>query len=321
MEMGAFFGFVTAYGMTMASVGILGRTWMNLAFQLAAVPYAQPLLDAIPERQAKKTNPGRLSGALEVSNVGFRYGPDGDVALSGVSFAVQPGEFVAIVGPTGCGKSTLIRLLLGLEQPQSGIILYDQQDLSGLDVEAVRRQIGAVLQRPQLMPGSLYENIRGITSASMEEAWEAARLAGIADDIKAMPMGMYTVAPEGGHGLSGGQQQRIAIARAVIRKPAFLFLDEATSALDNLNQGEIMRNMAELACSRLVVAHRLSTIQRADRIVVLESGQVAETGTYQELVTAGGLFAQMVRRQVLWQPGGASPRLVQTPNASDNRLR
>jgi NHLM bacteriocin system ABC transporter ATP-binding protein len=299
VEMGAFFGFVTAYGITMAAIGTLGRTWMNLAFQMASVPYMQPLLDAIPERQAKKTNPGDLTGALEVNNVSFRYRSDGDAILAGVRFTVQPGEFVAIVGPTGCGKSTLMKLLLALEQPQGGVILYDQQDLNGLDVEAVRRQIGTVLQRPQLMPASLYENIRGASNATMEDAWEAAHMAGIADDIKAMPMGMYTVVSEGASSFSGGQQQRIAIARAIIRKPAFLFLDEATSALDNLHQAEVMKNLAELACSRIVVAHRLSTIQHADRIVVLDRGQVAETGTYQELLAANGLFAQMARRQIL----------------------
>ncbi|MBF0325795.1 NHLP bacteriocin export ABC transporter permease/ATPase subunit [Magnetospirillum moscoviense] len=297
IPVGAFFGFVTAFGMAMSSLSSLATTVLNIAAQLASLPYAQPILDAVPEKLVKKASPGRMTGAVELANVAFRYAGEGDVVLQGVSFAVEPGEFVAIVGSTGSGKSTLVKLLLGLEMPSSGAILYDQRDLSGLDLDALRRQMGVVLQQPQLMPTSLFENIRGTANAGMDQVWEAARLAGIADDIKAMPMKMHSVVSEGSQGISGGQLQRIAIARAIVRDPAFLILDEATSALDNVTQAEVSRNLASLACTRIVVAHRLSTVMDADRIVVLDQGKVAETGTYGELMEAGGVFARMARRQ------------------------
>ncbi|MGE5504836.1 MAG: ATP-binding cassette domain-containing protein, partial [Actinomycetota bacterium] len=296
---GAFFGFITAFGMAVSSMGSLGKAVLNLAQQLASLSYAQPVLDAVPEKLVKKANPGRLSGAVEVANVGFRYPGDGAVVLRGVQFSVEPGEFVAIVGPTGCGKSTLVKLLLGLETPVGGAVLYDQRELSGLDLDAVRRQMGVVLQRPQLMPTSLFENIRGTANVGMEEVWEAARMAGIAAEIDAMPMKMHTVVTEGAQGISGGQLQRIAIARAIVRNPAFLILDEATSALDNVTQAEVTKNLAGLACTRIVIAHRLSTVEGADRIIVLDEGKVAESGTYGELIKAGGLFAKMARRQQL----------------------
>ena len=297
IQVGAFFGFVSAFGMAMSSLSSLGTTILGIASQLASVPYAQPILDAVPEKLIKKANPGRLTGAVEVANVSFRYPADGSVVLQGVKFAVEPGEFVAIVGSTGSGKSTLIKLLLGLEMPGGGAILYDQRDLSGMDLDAVRRQMGVVLQRPQLTPSSLFDNIRGTANVGMDEVWEAAKLAGIAADIEAMPMKMHTVVTEGAQGLSGGQLQRIAIARAIVRNPAFLILDEATSALDNVTQAEVTRNLASLACTRIVVAHRLSTVMGADRIVVLDQGKVAETGTYDELMAAGGAFAKMAERQ------------------------
>ena len=297
IQVGAFFGFVSAFGMAMSALISLGSTILNIAFQMASLSYGQPILDAVPEKSVKKANPGRLSGAMEIANVSFRYPSDGAMILQGVKFSIEPGEFVAIVGTTGSGKSTLIKLLLGLEVPSAGTILLDQRDLSGLDVDAVRRQMGVVLQHPQLMPSSLFENIRGTANVGIEDVWEAARLAGIADDIEAMPMKLHTVVTEGGQGLSGGQLQRIAIARAIVRNPAFLILDEATSALDNVTQAEVSRNLAQLACTRIVVAHRLSTVMGADRIIVLDQGKVAESGTYEQLMAAGGAFSKMAKRQ------------------------
>ncbi len=297
IQVGAFFGFISAFGMAMSALIGLANTVLGIASQLASLPYAQPVLDAIPEKLIKKASPGRLTGAVEVANVSFCYPADGSVVLQGVKFSVEPGEFVAIVGSTGSGKSTLIKLLLGLEMPNSGAILYDQRDLSGLDLDAVRRQMGVVLQRPQLTPSSLYDNIRGTANVGMDEVWEAARLAGIADDIDKMPMKLHTVVTEGAQGISGGQLQRIAIARAIVRNPAFLILDEATSALDNVTQAEVTRNLASLACTRIVVAHRLSTVVGADRIIVLDQGKVAEIGPYEQLMASGGVFAKMAERQ------------------------
>jgi NHLM bacteriocin system ABC transporter ATP-binding protein len=294
---GTFLGFVTAFGIALNTTAALGRTGLQLAFQLASAPYMQPVLDAVPLQQSNKSHPGPLSGAVEIANLSFRYGHEGPLTISGVSFAAAPGEFVAIVGPTGCGKSTLLKLLLGLEAPLAGAVLYDQRDLASLDLDAVRRQVGVVMQRAQLMPTSLFENVRGASDISLDEAWEAASLAGIADDIRAMPMGMYTLVTEGSQTLSGGQRQRLALARALARRPAVLLLDEATSALDNVVQAEVMRNLAELACTRIVVAHRLSTIRQADRIVVLDAGEVVEVGDYENLMAAGGLFARLAAGQ------------------------
>ena len=294
---GAFVGFVTAFSVALGSLASLGRVSLQLAFQLASLPYVQPLFDAIPPPDRKKSPPGRLSGAVEVSNVAFRYGFDGPLVLGGVSFAAEPGEFVAIVGPSGCGKSTLVKLLLGLEPPAAGAVLYDQADLASLDADVLRQQIGVVLQRTQLMGASIFENLRGASDVGLDAAWEAARLAGVEADIRALPMGMHTLIAEGSQTISGGQRQRLALARALVRKPAVLILDEATSALDNVTQGEVMQNLAGLACTRIVIAHRLSTIVDADRIVVLDDGQVAEAGTYAELIAAGGLFSRMAARQ------------------------
>jgi ABC-type bacteriocin/lantibiotic exporter with double-glycine peptidase domain len=264
-------------------------------FQIATIPYAQPLLDAVPEKPSAKTPAGRLSGDIEVSQLSFRYGPDREPVLSNVSFSVAPGEFVAIVGPSGSGKSTLVKLLLGFEQPALGAVLYDRQDLKNLEPDSVRRQIGAVLQRPQLMPTTLFENVRGISNASVEDVWAALELAGLKADVEAMPMGLHTLVAEGASGFSGGQLQRMAIARAVVRKPAILILDEATSALDNAMEREVSENLSRLAITRIVIAHRLSTVRRADRIIMLTDGRIAETGTFDELVARGGAFAQLAR--------------------------
>jgi NHLM bacteriocin system ABC transporter ATP-binding protein len=299
MKIGTFFGFIIAFQTCLSAMSALGKQVMNVAFQFASIPYAQPVLDAVPEREANKASPGRLTGNIEFSNVSFRYGADGAPILSSLAFCVQPGEFVALVGPTGCGKSTVVKLLLGLERPTGGAVLYDQRDLNGLDIDAVRRQIGAVLQRCQLTAGTIHEIIRGSSNATLDDTREAARLAGLGPDIAAMPMGLHTAVPEGQHGFSGGQLQRLSIARAIIRKPALLILDEATSALDNVTQAEITHNLAALACTRIVVAHRLSTVMGADRIIVLNEGRIVETGTYAELNAARGLFAAMAARQEL----------------------
>ncbi len=300
LPLGVLFGFVVAFTTTMQSLASLGRAVTNVAFQFASIPYCQPILDAVPPKEAQKTNPGRLSGALEANNLHFRYG-DGEPVLQGVSFSVAAGEFVAVVGSTGSGKSTLIKLLLGLETPQGGTVFFDQRDLQGMDINLVRRQIGTVLQRPALMPGTLSDNIRGTSNATADEIWAAAAAAGIADDIKAMPMKLHTLVAEGAPGFSGGQVQRIAIARAIVRQPALLLLDEATSALDNSQQAEVTESLARLSCTRIVVAHRLSTIVRADRILVLDKGQIVEQGTYAELVALGGHFSVLVQRQTLDQ--------------------
>jgi ATP-binding cassette subfamily C protein len=206
---------------------------------------------------------------------------------------------VAVVGKSGSGKSTLLRLLLGFETYESGSIYYDSQSIEGLDLHALRRQIGTVLQNGQLMAGDIYTNIVGSNDISLDEAWEAARLAGIADEIKAMPMGMFTMLPPGATTISGGQRQRLLIARAMAVRPRIFFFDEATSALDNINQAIVGSSLQSFNATRLVIAHRLSTIMQADRILVLDQGRIVESGSYDELMARQGAFAELARRQIV----------------------
>jgi ABC-type bacteriocin/lantibiotic exporter with double-glycine peptidase domain len=223
----------------------------------------------------------------------------GRPTLDDLSLRIEPKSFVAFVGASGSGKSTLLRLLLGFETPESGDILYDDHSIASLDVGSLRRQIGVVLQNGSLTTGSILENLTCGLPYSLADAWDAARLAGIAADIKAMPMGMHTLVMEGASTLSGGQRQRLMIARALMGRPPLLFLDEATSALDNRSQAVVTESLERLRTTRIVVAHRLSTIRRADRICVIEAGRLVEHGTFEELIAMGGAFARLARRQIL----------------------
>jgi ATP-binding cassette subfamily C protein len=259
---------------------------------------AAPILKTLPEVDSTRSNPGELSGAIEANHLVFRYRPDSPLVLRDLSFTVQPGQFVAFVGPSGCGKSTLLRLLLGFEQPESGAVYFDGQDLAGLDVQAVRRQMGVVLQTGKLISGDILTNIIGAAPLTVDDAWEAARLSGLDRDIQAMPMGLHTVINESGGGLSGGQRQRMMIARAIVAKPRLLLFDEATSALDNHTQSIVSQSLKGLKATRIVIAHRLSTIIDADRIFVVDKGRIEQSGTYEELMKQGGLFAELAKRQL-----------------------
>ena len=270
----------------------------------------RPILEAVPESAGDKQDAGKLSGALEVSHLTFSYTnmvPDekgnvteveGDEVLHDVSFSVAAGENVAIVGKSGSGKSTLVRLLLGFEVPKSGAVYFDGHDLSDVNLPSVRSQMGVVLQNGQLMTGDIYTNIVGTKLLTQDDAWQAAEAAGIAEDIAEMPMGMQTVISEGSSNISGGQRQRILIARALVGKPSILIFDEATSALDNRSQSIVTKSLDRLHATRIIVAHRLSTIRNCDRIIVMDEGRVAEMGTFNELVEKGGIFSELVKRQV-----------------------
>jgi NHLM bacteriocin system ABC transporter ATP-binding protein len=295
---GEFVAFYAAFGSFVVAVQALAEASFGL---LAIVPFYErlaPILTALPESDEGRGHPGRLRGGVCVSHVRFRYHADAPWVLDDVSFDVQPGEFVALVGASGSGKSTLLRLLLGFERPGSGAVRYDGQDLSALDARAVRRQIGVVLQESRLLPTDIFRNIVGNSSRTPQDAWEAAEMAGLGEDIRQMPMGLHTVVSEGGGTFSGGQRQRLLIARALVNRPRLIFLDEATSALDNKAQAVVTQSMDRLDATRIVIAHRLSTVVNADRIIYLEGGQVREEGTYQELLAKGGLFAQLARRQM-----------------------
>lgn len=257
----------------------------------------RPILKEIPESVGDKPDAGILSGAIEVNNLNFSY-VEGREVLHDINFKISAGENVAIVGKSGCGKSTLVRLLLGFETPKKGGIFYDGQDLSELNMPSVRTQLGVVLQNGQLMKGDIFTNIIGTNALTQEDAWDAAQAAGIAEDIMMMPMGMQTVISEGSSNISGGQRQRILIARALVTKPSILIFDEATSALDNRTQAIVTKSLDNLKATRIIVAHRLSTIRNCDRIIVMDAGKIVETGKFNELVQRGGIFSNLVKRQM-----------------------
>ena len=299
LSTGDFIAFNAAFGQFLLTALTISATLLSLLQVAPLYERVRPILQTLPEVAPLQTDPGALRGEIELSHVVFRYREDEPPVLKDVSLQVRPGEFVALVGPSGCGKSTLIRLLLGFERPLSGAIYYDGQDLLGLDVECVRRQIGVVLQNGQLLTGTLLSNIIGALPLSVDDAWEAARLVGLSDDIAEMPMGMHTLVSDGSSTLSGGQRQRLLIARAIVSKPRILLFDEATSALDNRSQALVSASLEQLQATRIVVAHRLSTILHADRIFVLDEGRIVQSGTYAELSKQHGLFADLVRRQML----------------------
>ncbi|MDR1515766.1 MAG: NHLP bacteriocin export ABC transporter permease/ATPase subunit [Synergistaceae bacterium] len=266
-----------------------------------SIPYVEnimPILETEPEVTDDKAEAGELSGEIEIQNLYFAYSPDSPMILKGISLHVKTGESLAFVGASGCGKSTLLRILLGFEKPTQGAVFYDAQDFSTLSAASVRSQMGVVLQNGQILSGDIFTNIVGSAPLSQEDAWEAARMVGLDKDIENMPMGMHTVISEGAGNISGGQRQRILLARSIVSKPKIIILDEATSALDNATQAIVTESMSRLKATKIIVAHRLSTIKNADRICVLQEGRVAEEGSYDELMKLDGLFARLARRQI-----------------------
>ena len=295
-----YYAFNTAYGMVsgafMSVVGIAG----TIAQFKPTIEMAKPIMEAIPEVSEGKRVIDRLSGGIELNNVSFRYNENMPNVVDNLSLKIRPGQYVAIVGSTGCGKSTLMRIMLGFEKPQKGAVYYDGKDLSGIDLKSLRRKIGVVMQNGKLFQGDIFSNITiSAPQLSMDDAWAAAEMSGIAEDIRRMPMGMHTIISEGSGGISGGQRQRLMIARAIAPKPRILMFDEATSALDNITQKIVSESLEKLKCTRIVIAHRLSTIKECDRIIYLEKGKIVEDGTYDELIALNGKFAELVERQRL----------------------
>lgn len=293
-----FVAFLVALGIVLASTLMVSQAVLSSLTLVPPMGALGALMREEPEVTAARSDPGELSGAIELSHVSYRYSADGPQVLDDVSLSVAPGEFLAVVGPSGSGKSTVLRLMLGFESPEAGVVLYDDHDLADLDVGAVRRQCGVVLQEAQLMVGNVLSNIAGAGTFDIDDAWEAARQAGLSEDVEAMPMGMHTLLSEGASTISGGQRQRIMIARAIVSRPRIVMLDEATSALDNRTQDIVTDSMRRLNATRVVIAHRLSTVRHADRIVVLDKGRVVQTGTYDELLATPGLFRDLALRQI-----------------------
>lgn len=298
MSAAAFLTFSTSVTMLLTSVTQLTGAFVSAVSALPLFQEIEPVLRAAPEVRSGSTRPGPLTGAIEARRLSFRYSDDGPLVLDDVSFDIRPGEFVAIVGPSGCGKSTLLRLLIGFDKPVSGSVLYDGQDLSALDQSAVRRQCGVVLQHGEPFTGSILDVICGTEPYTPEEAMAAAEMAGLADDIRRMPMGLHTIV-SGSGAVSGGQRQRLMIAQALIRRPRILFFDEATSALDNETQRTVIESTRALNATRVVIAHRLSTVLDADRVIVMEDGKVAQQGPPAQLLAdTGGRLHELVRRQM-----------------------
>ncbi len=300
VQVADYMAFNIALGAVSAAIMSLCSATITIAQIKPMLEMVEPILKNIPETNANKIRLSRLSGSIEVSNLSFRYSENGEDILSNISFKIRPNQFVAIVGKTGCGKSTLLRLLLGFEKPRRGAIYYDGVDITRLDVRSLRSKIGTVTQNSKLFPGDIYSNI--VISAphlTLDDAWEAARLVSLDDDINEMPMGMHTVISEGSGGISGGQKQRLIIARAIAPKPSVLMFDEATSALDNITQKNVSLSLEAMKCTRICIAHRLSTIKNCDRIIVLDKGKIIEDGSYQQLMAQNGFFCELLSRQLL----------------------
>lgn len=299
ISVGIFMAFITAFNQFLNDCLRMSSAVISSLNIVPLYERLKPILDAIPESTTGSADPGELQGEIEMNAITFRYHKDQGPVLKNVSFKINAGEMVAFVGPSGSGKSTIMRLLLGFEEPESGSIYYDGQTFESLNKELVRQQMGVVLQDGALMAGSIYENIVGNLDLTLEDALNAAQMAGLSDDIKQMPMGMHTVISEGAGTFSGGQRQRLMIARAIVHKPRILYMDEATSALDNRTQNIVKESLDKLQATRIVIAHRLSTVINADTIYVMEDGEIVESGNYRELMKIDGLFAKLAKRQIV----------------------
>ena len=298
LSVGVFMAFISSFNQFLNDSLRLSMALITSLNVITLYERVKPILEEETESAEQSVDPGELAGELEVNSVSFRYNPEQPLVLNDISFKIKPGEMVAFVGASGCGKSTIMRLLLGFEHPEAGSIYYDGDAFEAMNKELVRRQIGVVLQNGALMSGSIFQNIVGNSELTLDDAWEAARMAGMEEDIKQMPMEMHTVVSEGAGTFSGGQRQRLMIARAIVHKPRLLFMDEATSALDNRTQNIVSQSLDKLQATRIIIAHRLSTIKNADRIYVMDKGTIVESGTYDELMEKDAVFAQLAKRQI-----------------------
>ena len=298
ISVGAFMAFISAFNQFLRDCLKMSMALITSLNIITLYERVQPILEEVPESSEQSTDPGELLGDIEINSLSFRYHEDQPLILDNLSFKINQGEMVAFVGTSGSGKSTIMRLLLGFEEPEAGSIYYDGDAYDSMNKDLVRRQIGVVLQNGALMSGSIYKNIVGNSELTLEDAWEAARMAGMEEDIKQMPMEMHTVISEGAGTFSGGQRQRLMIARAIVHKPRLLFMDEATSALDNKTQNIVSESLDKLQATRIVIAHRLSTVKNADRIYVLDKGAIVEFGSFEELMEKEGVFANLAKRQI-----------------------
>lgn len=297
MSASAFFGFYAAFVPFGFAISDIGNTWISLIPIFPIWENAKILVEEKPEGLTSRNTPGILKGAVSVDEVSFSYQPEGTPVLQAVSFYANPGEFVAIVGPSGSGKSTLVQVLLGFEKPHSGAVYYDGNDLQALDIHAVREQCGVVLQEGGLLMGNIYENLTCGGSYTEEEIKRAISLSGFQKDLDSFPMGLHTFVPVAGETFSAGQRQRLLIARALLSEPKILIFDEATSGMESTAQELIIDHLSELKITRITIAHRLSTVRRADRIYVMEKGRIVQSGSFEELAKSPGLFSSFLSSQ------------------------
>lgn len=297
-SVGVLLAFMTAFNVFLLSIMQISGASITFFMAIPLYDNAKDILHSLPEYALVKESIKALKGEIEINHAYFRYDKEGVYVLSDISMTIKPGEFVAIVGTSGSGKSTLLRLLLGFETPETGAIYYDKQNIESIDKSSLRRQIGTVMQNSKLFPGNIYSNIAGVSNVSVDYVNEVARIVGLDNDLKTMPMGVFTIVIEGLSTFSGGQRQKILLAKALITQPSVLFLDEATSALDNEAQKVIAENLTKIQATRVIVAHRLSTVVDADRIIVLEKGKIVEQGSYEDLIAKDGVFAELVKRQI-----------------------
>ena len=299
VPVGDFLVVYTVFIAFQSAIGRLGESFGTVAAMLPAFDQMRPLLAAVPEAEVEGEPVEFLGGDILFDRISFRYAPDGPLILDDVTIRARPGEFVAIAGESGAGKSTLFRLALGIDRPSAGAVYYDGRDLRHLNLKQVRRHMGVVPQSVGLHPQDLWDNVVGhYDDVANEEVWTAVRIAEVENEIKSMPMGMMTMVGTSGSVLSGGESQRITIARSVIGSPRIMLFDEATNWLDNESQARVMRNLTALTSTRVVIAHRLSTLEQADRIYVLQAGKVVQSGSFNDLMNVDGVFSELVKRQI-----------------------
>jgi ATP-binding cassette subfamily B protein len=299
LSLGGMLALAAVAGGFLEPLANLIHTLLGLELVRGILERVSDVLEKAPEQDQGARRPVDLAGAISLDAVSFRYHPHSPTVLEGVNLEIRPGQFVALVGRSGSGKTTLASLMLGLYLPTAGRVLFDGTDLRQLDLGALRRQLGVVGQDLDLFGATVRENISlGDPGLSAEAVEAAARLACVHEEIDSLPLGYDTTLAERGGAISGGQRQRIALARALVRRPAVLLLDEATSALDAATERDVHQALAGLSCTRVVIAHRLSTVRRADLIVVVDAGKIVETGTHQELLERGGAYADLVAAQL-----------------------
>ncbi len=300
LSFGHFIAFSVAFGQFFSALLSMTAVINHALMIVPLYERVEPILKTVPEIENCGVDPGSLKGNISIKNISFRYAEGLPLILEDISIEAPPGSFIALVGQTGSGKSTLFRLLLGFEESKKNTLFYDEHDINTLNKKALRKQLGVVSHSSMIIPSSIYENITSLSpDLTLEDAELAAKQMGILEEIRAMPMGMHTWIAEGAKNISVGQRQRIILARAIIHKPKILLLDEATSALDNITQALILKHLAQLKMTRIVIAHRLSTVKNADCIYVLQQGKIVESGTYTQLMEKPGLFEKLAKRQIL----------------------